>query len=452
MMAVILVLCLAGLMHATRSFTTQPLSSSAGTGLSFGYLLLTGFFVGTIFNRIRLPRLTGYLAAGIVVGPSLLGLVSQVAVDNLTVFTGVAIALIALTAGTELELRAVRPLVKSIAWLSIIAIGGTAVLITVAVFFLAPILPFMTGLRIDERFAISLVLGIVMVAQSPAVVVALRKEMDASGPVASTVLAMVVVGDLLVILLFAVASTLAKAVFGAATNGLDTVRALAWELLGSLVAGVLIGAILATYLRKVRAAAGLFVLTTCFVVAEVGRLLAFDPLLVALSAGVFVRNVTSVGGRLHEEIENSSLPVYIIFFTIAGASIHLDVLGVVGLPAIILVLVRGFGLLFGSRVAGRVARAPDAVRRYAGFGLLPQAGLALALALLFGRTFPEFGADAAALTLGVVAINEIAAPALYRFALVRSGEAGRLGTAEQRSADDTQAPQVPVNPSAASQT
>jgi hypothetical protein len=89
------------------------------------------------------------------------------------------------------------------------------------------------------------------------------------------------------------------------------------------------------------------------------------------------------------------------------------------------VLVRAAGLLAGSAIGARVADAPPLVRRYAGFGLLPQAGLALALSMLFGKTFPEFGAEAAALTLGVVAINEVVAPALYRYALVRSGEAGR---------------------------
>ena len=198
--------------------------------------------------------------------------------------------------------------------------------------------------------------------------------------------------------------------------------ALAWELLGSLVAGVLIGVILATFLRFARGGSALFVLTVCFVVAEVGRRLHLDPLLVALSAGVFIRNTTDVGDDLHEGIEASSLPVYVIFFAVAGATIHLDVLGVVGLPAVLFVVVRGTGLLGGTRLAAHVSGAPDTVRRWAGFGLLPQAGLALALASLFAKSFPEFGAEAGALTLSVVAINEIVAPALYRMALVRAGE------------------------------
>jgi hypothetical protein len=118
--------------------------------------------------------------------------------------------------------------------------------------------------------------------------------------------------------------------------------------------------------------------------------------------------------------------VYVLFFAVTGANLHLDILLVVGAPAAFLVLVRGFGLWAGTHVGARLAGAPPAVGRYAGFGLLPQAGLALALALLFAKTFPEFGEGAAALTLGVVALNELVAPVLYRSALVRSGEAGRL--------------------------
>jgi hypothetical protein len=110
---------------------------------------------------------------------------------------------------------------------------------------------------------------------------------------------------------------------------------------------------------------------------------------------------------------------------VAGATLHAEALKVVWLPATLFVAVRALGLLAGSRLGARVAGAPRVVQQFAGFGLLPQAGLALALALLFNRTFPEFGAEAGALVLSVVALNELVAPIAYRFALVKSGEAGK---------------------------
>ena len=174
-MRLLLILILAGLMEAARSFSPDPTmgSGAAGTALACGYLLLSAFFAGSIFKSLGMPRLTGYLVTGVVVGPKVLGLVTEPMVSNLQIFTGVAIALIALTAGVELDLRSMKPLFRSIGWLSLIAVCGTICLITTAAFLSKPLLPFMHGLTSLQEWAMALVLGITMVAQSPAVVVAL---------------------------------------------------------------------------------------------------------------------------------------------------------------------------------------------------------------------------------------------------------------------------------------
>jgi Kef-type K+ transport system membrane component KefB len=430
---VAILLVLAGLMHATRSFSAAGAPATAGTTLAFGYVLVTAFFAGGLFQQLRLPRLTGYIVAGVVVGPAALGLVSAEMVASLEIVNGMAIALIALTAGCELELRAMRPLLRAVRWITLTGVLGTTVLLALSVWLARPWLPFMAGLSVAQSAAIAVVLGVVMVAQSPAVVVALRDELAADGPVARTVLGVVVVADLVVIVLFALASTVAKATFGAGADALRTASGLAWEILGSLGVGGAIGLVLALYLRKIDGGARLFLLAVTFVVAEVGQRLHFDPLLLALAAGIVVRNATRAGDALQRAIEASSLPVYVLFFAVAGATLRLDALAVVGVPAAAFVLVRGAGLLAGSRLGARLAQAPEPIVRHVGFGLLPQAGLALALSMMFAKTFPEFGVGASALTFGVVALNELFGPAVYRGALVRSGEAGRLPPAPTAS-------------------
>lgn len=424
-MSLVLILVLALLMHATRSFSVAGIPASSGVTLALGYVLLTAFFSGDLAKRAHIPKLTGYILAGIIVGPSVLGFLNEGMVHNLAALNGMAIALIAMTAGTELELRSMRPLLKSIAWITVVGVMGAAAILAVAVFFMRDLFPFMEEMSRLEALAVASVLGVVAAAQSPAVVVALRDELDADGPVARTVLGVVVIADLVVIFLFAVTTTTAKGILGGSADLASTMGALAWELPGSLVVGTLIGLVLALYLAKVRDGGELFVLTVAFVVAEVGARLHFDPLLIALAAGIVVRNLTAHGDELHRRIEASSLPVYIVFFAVAGATLHLDALALVWLPATILVLVRAAGLLGGARIGAAIAGAPPSVRKFAGFGLLPQAGLALALSLLFARTFPEFGAEARALTLGIVALNELIAPAVYRQALVAAGEVGR---------------------------
>lgn len=424
-MSLVLLLVLGLLMHATRTFSVGGIPASSGVSLALGYVLLTAFFCGDLAKHARIPRLTGYILAGIVVGPDVLGFLTEPMVKNLASVNGMAIALIAMTAGTELELRAMRPLLKSIAWITVVGVMGAAALLSVTVFFARNLFPFMDGMTPFQAVAVAAVLGVVAAAQSPAVVVALRDELDADGPVARTVLGVVVIADLVIILLFALATATAKGALGGSADVAATMTTLAWELPGSLVVGALIGFVLAIYLAKVREGGELFVLMVAFVIAEVGARLHFDPLLVALAAGIVVRNLTLHGDALHRRIESTSLPVYIVFFAVAGATLHLDALALVWLPATLIVAVRAVGLLGGARLGATLAGAPPEVRKYAGFGLLPQAGLALALSLLFARTFPEFGAQARALTLGIVALNELIAPAVYRYALVASGEAGK---------------------------
>lgn len=424
-MQVLLLLVVVGLMHATRSFTPSPLQGSgpAAVVMAAGFLLLAALFAGNLAKELHVPRLTGYLMLGVVMGPQVLGLVGDVTLGQLRIFNGVAISLIALTAGTEMDLKMMRPLFRGIAWITLIGVVGTGVVLSVAAYFMRDLLPFMRGMSTGQVMAVAAVLGTTMASQSPAVVVALRKELNADGPVSRTVLGVVIASDLVVILFFALTSTIARSVLAMAGQEAAGLGTLVWEVLGSAVIGVLIGVLVAAFLRSLPDGGALFVVMVGFLVAEVGQRVHLDPLLVALAAGIFIRNATSHGDRLHHEIEQASLPVYISFFAVAGATIHLDALAIVGLPAVIFVVVRAAGFLSGSRLGARIAGSDEMVRKYAGCGLLPQAGLALALASLFTRSFPQLGAPASALVFGVVALNEMFSPIVYRWALTRSGEA-----------------------------
>lgn len=428
-MRAVLLIVLCFLMDAARSFSADRRLSdqTSGVALAGGFLLLIAFLAGSIFRDLKLPRLTGYLLAGIIVGPNVLGLVSNELVVRLELFSGIAISLIALTAGAETDLRSMRPLFRTIGSVTVIAVIGAMVCISCAVYLLVGHLPFLASLAPLEAAAVSLTIGVALAAQSPAVVVALRDELQAEGEVTRTVLGVVVISDLVVILFFALASSIARGVLGMEEAGSSNpFNVLIWEIGGSLAFGALTGMLIAAYLRFVRAGSSLTMVMLGFVVAEVGQRAQLDPLLLALTAGIFVRNMTHHGERLLHETQSASMPIYVIFFALAGAGVHIDVLPPLIVPVSVLLLVRAAALVGGTAIAARAASAPPAVQRFAGFGLLPQAGLALALAMLLARTFPTLGQEAAALVFGVVAVNEVLSPVLYRYALVRSGEAGRF--------------------------
>ena len=436
---------LAAVMAGVGSFHVTDDLPAAGTTLAIGFVLLAAWLVGDLFAGSGLPRLTGYLVTGLVIGPGVLGLVDAPVLSRLQVVPGTAAALIALTAGLETDLREIRPLAKIIGWMLGLGVMGTIAAIAGAVLLLGDAIPFVAALEPTRALGIAFVLGVVLSAQSPAVAIALHRELGAAGPVASVVLASVIVADVAVIVMFAASSTLVQVLSGSDAAIASTIGLLVWQLLGSALIGMGTGLVLAAYANRVGEGLELFTLTAAFVVAEVGRALGLDPLLTALAMGLLIRNATSAGPALLSAVETSSLPVYVLFFAVAGASIHLDALLGNAFPVGVLVAVRAVAYVVGSRVATGVAGAPEAVKQWSGFGMLPQAGLAIALALLFSKSFPEFGAEAGALTLGVVALNELFGPVAYRYALGRAGEVGqRVASAPPVVPPDPNATPAPV--------
>ncbi len=428
MIPLLVLLALGGLMHAARSFAGG--AHAGGAELAFGFLLLTAYFSARLVARLGLPRLTGYLASGIIVGPSVLGLVGKPMTDQLTLVGGVATAILALRAGAEINLRAIRPLLPVVLRLTGWAVGGTMVALALTLVALRPLVPFLAALSPTAALAVAGCLAVALAAQSPAVVMALIAETGAEGVLTRTVLTTVVIADLVVIITFGIGSSLATTVIG---GGLDLQAAsggIAWEVFGSIGVGLFIGLVLGGFLRFVGRGAGLFAVMLCLLVAEIGGALHLDPLIIALTAGLWLENGSRADAHaLLAGFEEASLPVYLVFFALAGVKLHLAALWTVAVPVAVLVVVRALGLFVGARIATSGPTVAPILRRLAWLGLLPQAGLALALAELVRRTFPTFGDAAFALVVGVVATNELIAPIVLRVALVRSGEAGQRAPA-----------------------
>jgi Kef-type K+ transport system membrane component KefB len=428
MIPVLLLLAVGGLMHAAGTFAPSS-AVPAGPELAFGFLLLAAYFSGKLLNRFGLPKLTGYILAGIVAGPYVLGLVSKGMTAQLTMVGGAATAILALQAGSELSFEQIRPLLRTIASMTFFAVIGTMLVLTGLLIVIRPIIPFLDALPFTAAVVVGASVAVALSAQSPAVVMALIGETRADGPVTRTILAMVVMADLVVIIMYGVASSLATAVVRGEADPTGAIASISWEVFGSLGVGLIVGLVLARYVTLVEKGVGLFALMLCFVVAEVGHAVHLDPLIIMLAAGIYLRNFTRADAhRLIDGLDAGSLPVYLVFFALAGAKLDLSKLLGVLLPVALIVVTRASSFFVGSKIATARSGAEPAVRKFAWFGLVPQAGLALALAELVRRTFPDFGDAAFALVVGVVATNEMIAPVILRIALLRSGEAGKRAT------------------------
>lgn len=395
--------------------------------LTFGFLILAADTVGRLAHFVRLPKIVGYLAAGLAFGPALFGVVTTVAIERLAPVSSLAIALIAFLAGAELRWSELRE-----HGAKILKILGTEMLLTLLVLTgllvsLARFVPFLRGADPVTVVVLSLMFASVAIVHSPAVTMALLTETGARGPVARTTLGVVLVSDVFVILLFSGVLALARAVVpsssGAAAEGTSFV-AIVWEIGGAALVGAALGGAIAMYLRFVRRELFLFAILVAFFGAEIARLAHVETLLTLLTAGFVAENVSAreLGEALRNAMERSAAPVFVVFFALAGASLHVGELPVLWPLVLPIVGCRLGAIWLGSRLGARWGRASSQEKRYVWMGLVSQAGVAIGLATVLAEVYPERGAEIRTLFLAVIAVNETIGPIFFRRALAASGE------------------------------
>jgi Kef-type K+ transport system membrane component KefB len=394
--------------------------------LNLGILLLTAFIGGQVANRLGLSRVTGYIVIGLIIGPSVLGFLSDAEVEALQPFSGLAIALIALTAGGELNLRRLRGSYRSLASITLVQTATILVFVFGTVVALRSYLPFTVGQSWSTVIAIAIVFAAIAVASSPSVAIAVITDTRSKGPVSTTVLGVTVLKDVLVIVLFAIALSFTYSLLNpAGADHVGEMLELGREIGGSIVVGVLFGALIAAYLRWVRQHLVLFTIAMAWVMFEVTLLLHLELLLMALTAGFALENLLPVEGtKFVDALEAASLPLYAVFFGLAGAAVHISKLAAVWQWAVVLVGVRALAIVLGTSWGARVGQSPEVVRRTAWGGFISQAGVALGMADLLSREFPTWGAELYGFFVGMVAIHELAGPVLAKWTLDRAGEVG----------------------------
>ena len=394
------------------------------TTLGVGFLLISAFAGGKLAARVGLPRITGYLLVGLVVGPFVSGLLTRDMLLAAKAVEGVAVALIALTAGGEIRIDWVKQQAKRLALITSAELLIVAVGVFGAVMLLRDFLPFMDTENRLQAGIIAMVFGSIAVANSPTVTIAVIAENQAEGPLTRTVLGVTILKDVCVIVLFAVALTLAKNALGDGSEtslGLTLTR----ELGGSVLVGIGFGAGIALFLRYINRETPVFILGICFAIWQVSTVLHLETLLVSLSAGFWVENFSKArGADLIKGIERLSLPVYALFFAAAGAKVDLGALASLWPFALLLSGTRAFCVWLGTRVGTSLAKAEPVVQKYGWLGFISQAGVTLALSTIVARTFPDWGGQIQAIIIAMIAIHELVGPIGFQYALKRAGEVG----------------------------
>ncbi|MBN1478218.1 cation:proton antiporter [Candidatus Sumerlaeota bacterium] len=392
--------------------------------LILGLTLLAAHALGLLLKPLGLPLVTGYLLLGLAAGPHALRLISHEAVGELRLINDIALALIALTAGGELVLRQLRPLMRSI--LSITLIQIVIIACGMGLFFalIAGHVSFAQGLGARDLLAIALLIGVISVAKSPATTIAIITETRASGRFTETVLGVTILKDVLVILLFAVVFALADVLIRPGSEmALYDLGTIAFSLVASVAVGSLLAAGLAPLLPRAGRQLPVLVAGTAICAAAVARPLGLDPLILCIAAGFGVRNFTSRGRELVLGIESVAPMIYAVFFTLTGAGLDITALGAMWQIALLIVLMRA-ALTFSSTWLGsRLVEDIPAVRNLGWMGFIAQAGVTLGLSALVAAHFPGWGRPLQTLIVAAVVINQIVGPVLFKLALILSGEA-----------------------------
>lgn len=398
--------------------------------LAFGFLILAAYSVGELAKQLGVPKIVGYLLAGLLFGPGVLGILSGEVSYELAPVADLAVALIAFLAGAELRWSEVKEQGTKILRIMVSELGIAFVGIFTLLLALRSIVPFLEGATWPQSVALSALFASIAIVHSPAVTLALLKETGANGPVARTTLGVVLVADVAVILMFSGALAWARSVtpVGGAAPAVSF-GLLAWEILGSVLVGAIFGGVIALYLRFVMRELVIFGIVLAFFGAEIAHLAHVELLLMLLTAGFVTENFSQndEGEQLRHAMERSAAPIFVVFFALAGAKIALAELVRLWYLVLPIVVVRALGIRAGSRLGARWARASGTEARYSWMGLISQAGVAIGLSAIVAEAYPERGARMRDVLLAVIAINETVGPILFRRALGQSGELAGAG-------------------------
>lgn len=388
-----------------------------------GFVLLAAFTVGELGASAGLPKVTGYILAGVLVGPQAANILSDRVVSELATFNTLALGLIATSAGLELNLPAIRKVLPTL----VTTVGAKVALLPLVVgvpLFLAERTFGLLGVHeTSEQAVLALIVSVLGIGTSPAIVLAVINDLQARGRLADLLLATAVVKDLVVVTCLAVAIAVSHTVLGGHHFDTHVLTHLVGELGYSVVAGLVVGGLFVAYFRWVGAEPLFSALVAILLVSEFSRLLHLEVLLVFIVAGFVVRNFSPYGHELLEPIERIALPVFVVFFTAAGAAVDLRSTVAILPLALALVALRAGAYGVAARFGAWAGTEDASVRDNAWLTYLPQAGVTLGLVLLAAEKIPELADPIRGLGVALVALNLLIGPITMSVGLKRAGEA-----------------------------
>lgn len=387
---------------------------------ALGFLMITGYLFGRISKRLKMPSITGNIIAGILIGPYVLKLITLKNVNDLQLLNGLALSIIALTAGGEINYKKLKQNLKSIS--SILFFQTIIILFGFIVSFLI-----LYKLNIITIFnstslilASAILIGIISTASSPSTTLAVIVESKIKNRFTQLLLSIVMLKDIVILFLFVIGLSIAESIISMVKFEPGNIFSVFLEISGSLTAGLVIGTIIVLYLRFINKDNIVFILAMSFFSYEIFEPLHLHPLLIMMIAGFIVENFSKEGGKLIIALESVSPPVYVIFFTLTGASINILYLKELWLITLIVVVLRMIFKFSGTYIGSKIAGEDNLTKRMSWMGYISQAGLSLGMAKIIESTFPNIGTKLSVILISIIIINQIIGPLMLKYLLDKS--------------------------------
>lgn len=404
---------------------TAEIFGSLNLALLFGLIILCGTFGARLSQKLHIPQVVGCIIVGVLFG-DVFKLITPETIEALEPLTMFALGIIGFMIGSELKGDVFKKYGRQ--FFIILFSQGIGAFLLVGLSASA-VMWFRTG-NVYTSIATGLVLGAIASATAPAATVNVLWEYKTRGPLTAAILAIVALDDALALLLYRGAATGAKALTGTADNSiLGTTLLLFGEIIGAVLLGFLAGVLLYYLLKFVKADDKIleFAIAALLMVVGISMIPGIDPILPAMTLGITIANLMPRRSKnTFKLVGKFSPPIYILFFVLAGA--HMEFSKMASWMVVMIVvytLSRTVGKVAGAWFGARYSEAPAAVQKYLGICLLPQAGVAIGLAILAGRQFnDELGKTIVMVVMTATFIMEILGPMLVKAGVKGAGEIG----------------------------
>ncbi len=423
--------------------------------LSLSIALFAGLMLSRLAKLVKLPAVTAYLVAGILIGPYLLGafgikglgFISMEDIESYSILCDIALGFIAFSIGNEFRFSQLKTNGKQATIIGIFQAVVATLLVDAALIGLHFLIP--DKLPLPS----AIILGAIASATAPAATLMVVRQYKAKGPLTDILLPIVALDDAVGLILFAVSFGVAKALMSGHIDMISVVLEPVLEVIFSVLLGTVMGLLITFFERFFHSRSKRLSMSVTFVLLtvaismvefKVGKVhIAFSSLLTCMMLGTIFCNICDFSEELMDRLDRWTAPLFILFFVLSGAELELAVFKdpIIVMVGAVYIIFRSIGKCSGASISAKAVKCDNNIIKYLGITLLPQAGVALGMALKAEQLGHE-GKIVANITLFSVLIYELVGPFLTKIALLKAGE---IKPEEKVSARDTASKQSVQN-------